>query len=121
MMGAVASPHLPVMAHLAASTWAVLAYLALGCSVFAFLAQTAAVQRTSASRASLLLGTEPVWAVATGIVLGGEHLTVTASIVPRSSLRASSPGSGSKTPTAPHKPGWPAPDLLAFLPVTAAD
>jgi drug/metabolite transporter (DMT)-like permease len=80
MMGAVASPHLPVMAHLAASTWAVLAYLALGCSVFAFLAQTAAVQRTSASRASLLLGTEPVWAVATGIVLGGEHLTVTASI-----------------------------------------
>jgi threonine/homoserine efflux transporter RhtA len=33
------------------------------------------VQRTSASRASLLLGTEPVWAVVVGIVLGGEHLT----------------------------------------------
>jgi drug/metabolite transporter (DMT)-like permease len=50
-------------------------YLALFCSVFAFLAQTWAVQRTSASRASLLLGTEPVWAVAAGLALGGEHLT----------------------------------------------
>lgn len=41
--------------------------------MFAFLAQTWAVQRTSASRASLLLGTEPVWAVAAGIALGGER------------------------------------------------
>ncbi|MET8100657.1 DMT family transporter [Streptomyces sp. NPDC005236] len=56
--------------------WAQLLYLALFCSVFAFLAQTWAVQRGSASRASLLLGTEPVWAVAVGIGLGGEHLTV---------------------------------------------
>jgi drug/metabolite transporter (DMT)-like permease len=38
------------------------------------------VQRTSASRASLLLGTEPVWAVAIGILLAGEHLTVPAAI-----------------------------------------
>ena len=36
-------------------------------TVFAFLAQTWAVQNSSASRASLLLGTEPVWAVAVGI------------------------------------------------------
>jgi drug/metabolite transporter (DMT)-like permease len=71
---------MPAIAHLPASTWAVLGYLALACSVFAFLAQTWAVQRTSASRASLLLGTEPVWAVAVGIVLGGEHLTLVASI-----------------------------------------
>ncbi|NED79635.1 DMT family transporter, partial [Streptomyces sp. SID11233] len=57
------------------ATGARLLYLALLCGVFAFLAQTWAVQRTSASRASLLLGTEPVWAVATGLALGGEHLT----------------------------------------------
>ncbi|MFG2945885.1 DMT family transporter [Streptomyces adustus] len=56
------------------ATWTQLLYLALFCSVFAFLAQTWAVQRTSASRASLLLGTEPVWAALVGVALGGEHL-----------------------------------------------
>jgi drug/metabolite transporter (DMT)-like permease len=55
-----------------------MAYLALFCSVFAFVAQTWAVRRTSASRASLLLGTEPVWAVAAGVALGGEHLAAPA-------------------------------------------
>jgi drug/metabolite transporter (DMT)-like permease len=58
----------------------VLIYLALFCSVFAFLAQTWAVQRTSASRASLLLGSEPIWAVAAGILLGRDHLTAIATI-----------------------------------------
>jgi drug/metabolite transporter (DMT)-like permease len=38
------------------------------------------VQRSSASRASLLLGTEPVWAVAVGVCLGGERLTVLAAL-----------------------------------------
>ncbi|MFJ3912832.1 drug/metabolite transporter (DMT)-like permease [Streptomyces sp. 2132.2] len=68
--------HLPDLAGSSATTWNQLIYLALFCSVFAFLAQTWAVQRTSASRASLLLGTEPIWAVAIGIGLGGERLTV---------------------------------------------
>lgn len=54
--------------------WLGLAYLALGCSVFAFLAQSWAVRHTSAARASLLLGTEPLFAVAFGVLLGGEHL-----------------------------------------------
>ncbi|MER5469292.1 DMT family transporter [Streptomyces sp. NPDC002935] len=67
---------LPTLGRIDAAGWAQLVYLALFCSVFAFLAQTWAVQRSSASRASLLLGTEPVWAVAVGIGLGGEHLTV---------------------------------------------
>ena len=71
---------LPALARAGAATWAQLAYLALLCSVFAFLAQTWAVQRTSASRASLLLGTEPVWAVAAGIALGGERLTALAAL-----------------------------------------
>ncbi|WP_030945147.1 DMT family transporter [Streptomyces sp. NRRL S-646] len=72
--------HLPGLTHSSAITWAQLVYLALFCSVFAFLAQTWAVQRTSASRASLLLGTEPIWAVAIGISLGGERLTVWAAL-----------------------------------------
>jgi drug/metabolite transporter (DMT)-like permease len=73
-----AASHLPTDAS--ATTWLQLLYLALFCSVFAFLAQTWAVQRTSASRASLLLGTEPVWAVAIGISLGDERLTLPAAI-----------------------------------------
>ncbi|MEU4693604.1 DMT family transporter [Actinoplanes sp. NPDC023714] len=57
------------------SQWLAVTYLALGCSVFAFLVQLWAVRRTSAARASLLLGTEPVWAVLIGVGIGGEHLT----------------------------------------------
>ncbi|WP_425246237.1 DMT family transporter [Streptomyces sp. NEAU-NA10] len=67
---------LPDLARADAATWAQLVHLALFCSVFAFLAQTWAVQRTSATRASLLLGTEPVWAVLVGIGFGDERLTV---------------------------------------------
>ncbi|UQU62718.1 DMT family transporter [Couchioplanes caeruleus] len=58
--------------------WLGVLYLALGCSVFAFLVQLWAIRRTSAARASLLLGTEPVWAVLIGVGLGGEHLTAVA-------------------------------------------
>lgn len=71
---------LPDLAAADAATWLQLVHLALFCSVFAFIAQTWAVQRTSASRASLLLGTEPVWAAAIGIGLGGERLTVLAAL-----------------------------------------
>ncbi|MBW5482791.1 DMT family transporter [Streptomyces bambusae] len=67
---------LPSLAQASAGTWSRLVYLALFCSVFAFLAQTWAIQRTSAGRASLLLGTEPVWAAAIGIGLAGEHFTL---------------------------------------------
>lgn len=50
------------------------AFLGLGCSVFAFLVQAWAVQRTSAARAALLMGTEPLWAALIGIVIGAESL-----------------------------------------------
>lgn len=70
--------HLSGLVRSSATTWSQLVYLALFCSVFAFLGQTWAVQRTSASRASLLLGTEPIWAVAIGISFGGERLTALA-------------------------------------------
>lgn len=63
-----------------AAVWGQLLYLALFCSVFAFLAQTWAVQNSSAGRASLLLGTEPVWAVAAGIGIGGEKFTALAGL-----------------------------------------
>ncbi|MFK0173186.1 DMT family transporter [Streptomyces sp. NPDC090306] len=66
---------LSTLTRASAGVWGQLVYLALFCSVFAFLAQTWAVQRTSPSRASLLLGTEPVWALAVGIGIGGERLT----------------------------------------------
>jgi drug/metabolite transporter (DMT)-like permease len=75
-----AAPLATTVARLGTNGWLAVAYLALFCSVLAFLIQTIAVQRTSASRASLLLGTEPVWAVVAGICLGGESLTVAASI-----------------------------------------
>jgi hypothetical protein len=42
------------------------------CSVFAFVVQLWAVRRTSATRASILMGTEPVWALAVGVAIGGE-------------------------------------------------
>lgn len=54
--------------------WAGIVFLGLACSVFAFVVQLWGIRRTSASRASLLLGTEPVWAVLVGIILGGETL-----------------------------------------------
>ncbi|MYS94827.1 MULTISPECIES: DMT family transporter [Streptomyces] len=71
---------LDALAHSDAATWAQLVYLALFCGLFAFLSQTWAVQQTSASRASLLLGTEPIWAVVVGISLGGERLTFLAAL-----------------------------------------
>ncbi|ALE08070.1 hypothetical protein AL755_21535 [Arthrobacter sp. ERGS1:01] len=54
--------------------WLGVLYLGLAASVFAFLIQLWAVRRTSASRASLLMGTEPVWAVLAGVLIAGEHL-----------------------------------------------
>ncbi|MBO8191475.1 DMT family transporter [Streptomyces oryzae] len=75
-----AAPGLSALAGTGTATWLQLAHLALFCSLFAFLAQTWAVQRSSASRASLLLGTEPVWAVAIGLALGGEHLTLSTAL-----------------------------------------
>ncbi|MFB6807023.1 DMT family transporter [Streptomyces sp. NPDC056387] len=54
--------------------WAGLAFLSVFCTLFAFFVQMWAVRRSSPSRVSLLLGTEPLWAAAAGIAIGGEHL-----------------------------------------------
>ncbi|MGV1034709.1 MAG: DMT family transporter [Microbacteriaceae bacterium] len=55
-------------------------YLALGCTVIAFVLQLWATARTSAAHASVLLGTEPLWALLVGIVLAGNRLTLVAGI-----------------------------------------
>ncbi|MET9544362.1 DMT family transporter [Streptomyces sp. NPDC006627] len=57
-----------------APEWAGLLFLSVFCTLFAFYVQMWAVRRTSPSRVSLLLGTEPLWAAAAGIALGGERL-----------------------------------------------
>ncbi|MFD9393126.1 DMT family transporter [Streptomyces sp. NPDC060000] len=53
--------------------WLGLVYLSVFCTLFAFFVQMWAVHRTSPSRVSLLLGTEPVWAAALGIALAGDR------------------------------------------------
>ncbi|MER6317336.1 DMT family transporter [Streptomyces sp. NPDC001581] len=56
-----------------AAEWAGLAFLSVFCTLFAFFVQMWAVRRTSPSRVSLLLGTEPLWAAVAGIAIGGEE------------------------------------------------
>ncbi|WP_285885412.1 DMT family transporter [Microbacterium hydrocarbonoxydans] len=58
-----------------ARSWAYAVFLGLMCSVFAFVVQLWAVRRTSASRASILMGTEPVWALLIGVLIAGETIT----------------------------------------------
>jgi drug/metabolite transporter (DMT)-like permease len=65
-----------LLPRLTAPEWSGLLYLAFVCTVFAFFVQMWAVRKTSPSRVSLLLGTEPVWAAVFGLTLGGEELGV---------------------------------------------
>lgn len=53
-------------------------FLSVFCTLFAFFVQMWSVRRTSPSRGrvGLLLGTEPLWAAAVGIAIGGERLGV---------------------------------------------
>jgi len=61
-------------ADFGAREWAGLLFLSVFCTLFAFFVQMWAVRRTSPSRVGLLLGTEPLWAAAAGVALGGERL-----------------------------------------------
>ncbi|MFI9827632.1 DMT family transporter [Streptomyces sp. NPDC051913] len=71
--GAEATPW-ATAAGFGAREWAGLLFLSAFCTLFAFFVQMWAVRRTSPSRVSLLLGTEPLWAALAGIALGGERL-----------------------------------------------
>lgn len=55
-----------------AGNWTSMLFLSLLCTSFAFIGMNWAVKHTSASRASLLLGTEPVWATIIAVIIGGE-------------------------------------------------
>jgi drug/metabolite transporter (DMT)-like permease len=52
--------------------WLIMLFLALFCTAAAFIGMNWAVKHTSASRTSLLLGTEPVWSTIIATVIGGE-------------------------------------------------
>lgn len=54
--------------------WSLMTIFVLGCTVFGFWAMIWSIRATSASRVSLLTGTEPIWAVAIAVLFGGEHL-----------------------------------------------
>lgn len=62
------------LGRLTPSGVALLLYLALVCTVFAFFVQMWAVRRTSPTRVSLLLGTEPVWAALIGAFIARDAL-----------------------------------------------
>jgi Predicted permease, DMT superfamily len=62
------------LATLSASSWLQLLYLVVICTVFPFFIQMWAVRKTSPTRVSLLVGTEPVWAAVIGVTLAGDRL-----------------------------------------------
>lgn len=75
LFSAIAGPQLaPAVQGLDAGGWGDVLFLGLLCSVFAFVVQLWAVRRTSASRASILMGTEPVWALLVGVFIAGEAI-----------------------------------------------
>ncbi len=73
----VSVPHdIEALGRLSVSQWGALLYLGVFCSVIGLMLQLWAVRATSASRASLLLGTEPLFAVAVSVVIGHESMTI---------------------------------------------
>jgi drug/metabolite transporter (DMT)-like permease len=64
-----------VVPQMSGRDWALTGYLALACTVFAFGVQMWAVGCSTAARMSLLLGTEPLWAVLIGVGLAGDPVT----------------------------------------------
>jgi drug/metabolite transporter (DMT)-like permease len=52
--------------------WLLVGFLILFCTVYGFFAMMWGIRKTSASRIALLQGTEPVWAVAVAVIVGGE-------------------------------------------------
>ncbi|GAB3411379.1 DMT family transporter [Schumannella luteola] len=69
-----AGPLLSAAGGFGPAQWAVIAYLIGGCTIGAFLGQLWTTRRTSASRAGMLLATEPVWALGIAVVLAGERI-----------------------------------------------
>lgn len=66
--GGLAVPH-------GTSTWLDLLYLAVICGALPFFLQSWAQAHVDATKAALVMGTEPIWAAAFAIALGGELLS----------------------------------------------
>lgn len=67
----------PVATYAGSMNWSAalqMAYLVVVCTVFPFFVQMWAVRKTSTTRVSFLLGTEPVWAAVIGVTLAGDVL-----------------------------------------------
>lgn len=54
--------------------WLLIVFISLFCTSLAFIAMTWAIKHTSATRTSLLLGTEPIFATLIAAILGGEAI-----------------------------------------------
>ncbi|MFF0288092.1 DMT family transporter [Streptomyces sp. NPDC005262] len=81
--------------------WGGLLFLSVFCTLFAFFVQMWSVRRTSPSRVSLLLGTEPLWAAAAGIAIGGERLSALGVLGAILVLAGTGWGRRAATPAAP--------------------
>jgi len=56
--------------------WLLIGYLVLFCTLFAFFAQNVGIRRLSATKASLLMGTEPLFGAAFAVFWLGESLNI---------------------------------------------
>lgn len=75
-VGAASGQSVPAMtAAFGAADWMLIGYLAVACTVFAFLMQLRALRTTSPARVSLLVGTEPLWAAVIGVAMAGDPVT----------------------------------------------
>ncbi|WP_329450645.1 DMT family transporter [Streptomyces sp. NBC_01724] len=81
--------------------WGGLLFLSVFCTLFAFFVQMWSVRRTSPSRVSLLLGTEPLWAAAAGTAIGGERLSALGVLGAVLVLAGTGWGRRAAAPTAP--------------------
>ena len=70
---ALASGGLPALPR-SGAFWGGVLYLALGCTVFAFVAQNWALKHAAPSRVGLLMGSEPVWGALFAMLWLGERL-----------------------------------------------
>jgi drug/metabolite transporter (DMT)-like permease len=61
-----------------ASFWGYVAYLVLACTLFAFFAQNFAIKRSSPTRVSLLMGSEPAFGALFACIWLGEKISVSA-------------------------------------------
>jgi drug/metabolite transporter (DMT)-like permease len=61
-----------------ATFWAYIAYLVLACTLFAFFAQNFAIKRSSPTRVSLLMGSEPAFGALFACIWLGERISTAA-------------------------------------------